>query len=232
MCALVGDLATTETALHAVADFPNVFALHAPWPRADDYWEQLKAKSAGTRIALVWGGNEHNLNYFFQSRQPFDFVSRHVSSLAYSFNIIPRRKVRERFNTSGLDKLRSVLADLAKSSVGSISVIGTPPPKKDNEQLRKILINEPVFLEWIKFMGEDLDTVKITPPHVRLKLWYLLQEMLEESAHEVGGKFIPVLAEAQDEAGYLRPEYWYHDVTHANRLYGGLMLRRVIEELG
>ena len=84
----------------------------------------------------------------------------------------------------------------------------------------------------IDISGEDLDTVKITPPHVRLKLWYLLQEMLEESAHEVGGKFIPVLAEAQDEAGYLRPEYWYHDVTHANRLYGGLMLRRVIEELG
>jgi hypothetical protein len=231
MCALVGDLHTTETDLHTVSDFPNVFALHAPWPRSDDYWEHLKAKGVGNRIALVWGGNEHNLHYFFQDNSPFDFVSRHVNMLIPSFNLIPQRRVRQNFNASSFDQLRAVLADLAAGSPKSINLIGTPPPKKDNEELRKIIANEPVLVRWVEHHGESFDSVRITPPYLRLKLWFLLQEMLTEAARCVGGKFVSVPAELQDDDGFLRTEYWHSDVTHANRRYGEVMLRRIIEEL-
>lgn len=231
MSALVGDLHASETELHAVPNFPNVLALHAPWPRSEEYWEHLRAKSAGTRIALVWNGNEHNLHYFFQSPHPFDFQSRHVSKIISTFRIIPRRMVREKFNKSSFDDLRAVLVNLATGSARSIHLVGTPPPKKDNEQLRKILLNEPHFTIWAEGIGESFDTVKITSPHLRLKLWFLVQEMLAEAAHEVGGKFVSVPAELQDADGFLRSEYWASDVTHANRLYGEVMLRRIVQEL-
>jgi hypothetical protein len=231
MCALVGDLHPQEADLYAVSDFPNVFALHALWPRNDHYWKQLKAKSAGNRIALVWGGNEHNAFHFFQTQHPFDFVSRHVNKLISSFEVISQRRVRHLYNKSSFDHLRVVLADLVTGSARCVSVVGTPPPKKDSEQLRKILINEPLMVEWAQRFGENVDTVKITEPHVRLKLWFLIQEILADAAHQVGAKFIPVAPEVQDHDGFLRSEYWHHDVTHANRLYGQVMLRRVIEEL-
>jgi hypothetical protein len=232
MCALVGDLYTTEPQLHAVAGFPNVYALHASWPRRKTYWEHLKANCAGARIALVWRGNEHNVHYFFQNDRPFDFVSRHVNLLIHTFNIIPQKMVRQKFKATSFDVLRAVLSSLVSGSAEGIGIVGTPPPKKDSEQLRKLLLNEPVFQQWAERLGASIDTVKITSPHVRLKLWFLIQEMLGQVATEIGAKFISVPAELQDADGFLRPEYWHADVTHANRIYGEVMLRRVVEQLG
>ncbi|SRR5579884_494268 len=230
MCALVGDLHTVETRLHPVADHPNVFALHAPWPRQDEYWQHLKASAAGMRIALIWNGNEHNIHYFFLDQRPFDFVSRHVNKLVPTFSLIPQRRIRQKFREASVDELAAILADLAAGPAKSINVVGTPPPKKDNEELRKILRNEPVLVNWAEFVGQSLDEIKITPPYVRLKLWFLLQEMVADAARQIGAKFIPVPQEVQDEDGFLKPEYWHPDVTHANRLYGDVMLRRIIQE--
>jgi hypothetical protein len=231
MKALVGDRFTTEPELHPVSEFSNLFALYAPWPRDESYWEYLKARSAGTRIVLVWGGNEHNLHYFFESAHPFDFWSRHVNLLISTFRIIPQQQVRRKFRESSLNKLDDVLACLASSGATTISVVGTPPPKKDSEGLRKILLSEPHFVEWASQIGQSVETVRITPPHIRLKLWFLLQEMLAEAAHKIGAKFIPVPESLRDQDGYLPFEYWASDITHANNLYGQLMLRQVIEAL-
>jgi hypothetical protein len=232
MCALVGDRFVTEPEMHAVSDFPNLFALHAPWPRREDYWGHLREKGAGTRIALVWGGNEHNVHYFFESKRPFDFWSRHVSKLSSTFHLMSQRRVRHKFMESSLGQLDTVLANLASGTATSISVIGTPPPKRDSEGLRKILLNEPLFVQFATQIGETIDTAKITPPHIRLKLWFLLQDMLAEAARRVGAIFIPVPETLRDEDGFLPYEYWASDVTHANRLYGQVMLRRIVEELG
>lgn len=231
MCALVGDLHESQAVLHAVADYPNVYALHGPWPRDEAYWQWMKEQSAGTKIALVWGGNEHNLFYFFEDHRSFDFVSRHVNKLSFALNVIPQRIVREKFNKTSLQNLRGLLAGIEKAPVFSVAVVGTPPPKRDNEQLRKILLNEPYFVDWAADIGENLETVKILSPHIQLKLWFLLQDMLAEAAHQVGVRFIPVAREVMDAEGFLREEYWYPDVTHANRHYGEVMLRQIVEEL-
>jgi hypothetical protein len=231
MCALIADIKTADTVVHTVSESPHVLALHAPWPRPDDYWEKLKANSGGTHVAVIWGGNEHNLHYFFQGQHPFEVVSRHVHKLIPTVSLIPRRQVRDNFKKSSIADLALMLVELAKGPAKSISVIGTPPPKKDNEALRKILISEPVLVKWTELEGQKLEDVKITPPYVRLKLWFLLQEMLAEAARQVGGKFIPVPRKVQDEDGFLQPQYWHYDVTHANSLYGEVMLRRIVEEL-
>lgn len=231
MCALVGDLYESKAVLRAVADYPDLFALHGPWPRDEAYWQWMKEQSAGTQLVLVWGGNEHNLFYFFEDHRSFDFVSRHVNKLSYALNVVPQRMVRDKFNKASLANLRLLLAEIAKTPVVSLTVVGTPPPKRDNEQLRKILLNEPYFVHWVEEIGEDLETVKILAPHIRLKLWFLLQDMLVDAAREVGAKFIPVAQELMDGEGFLREEYWHHDVTHANRRYGEVVLRRIVEEL-
>ncbi len=52
-------------------------------------------------------------------------------------------------------------------------------------------------------LGQSIEDIKITDPHVRLKMWFLLQDMIAEIAHRHGARFIPVPRELQDEEGFL-----------------------------
>jgi hypothetical protein len=112
-----------------------------------------------------------------------------------------------------------------------VTLVGTPPPKKDNEALRKLLEKEPYFCDWAAQLGQSIDEIKITEPHVRLKLWFLLQDMIAEIGRRHGARFIPVPSELQDEDGFLLEQYWHPDVTHANAAYGAIVLRKVLEDV-
>jgi hypothetical protein len=48
--------------------------------------------------------------------------------------------------------------------------------------------------------------------------------MMRETAERLALEFWPVSASAMTDEGYLRPEYWGEDATHANTAYGALML--------
>ena len=72
---------------------------------------------------------------------------------------------------------------------------------------------------WTKVASEQ-----VAPACLRLKLWFLLQQMMRETAERLAIEFWPVSASAMTEEGYLRPEYWAPDATHANGAYGALML--------
>ena len=127
--------------------------------------------------------------------------------------------------------MTKLLAAIRKEEPRKLCVLGTPPPKKDSEALRRKLEREPFFLDWAAAIGQDVATIKITEPLVRLKLWHLLQDMFRAEAQKVGAVFVPVPAETLDDEGYLKPEYSADDVTHANEAYGALMLKKAIEEL-
>jgi hypothetical protein len=230
MFAMVGDKSAAETQLQSVQQHANVFSLQGPTPRTDDYWTALKTKAAEQCVALVWGGNEHNGFYFFED-QHFDLFSRYVKKVIATANIVPQRVVKEKYREHSINELEELLKALAAASGTQVSVVGTPPPKKDNDKLREMLKHEPLFRRVAESKNIDINSLTIRPPHVRLKLWFLLQDMLADAVQQVGGKFIPVAAEVQDEDGFLRPEYWHHDVTHANQVYGEIMLRRVVAEL-
>lgn len=210
----------------------DTFTIDGTWPRDDAYWAQLAEAAKDSDVALMWGGNEHNSCYFFQEAYQFDFLSTYVNKIMPSMQIVPRNRIAKRFNELTLNDLDAVLASLRDAGARSITLLGTPSPKKDSEALRAMLPSEPFFVDWAKSIGTSLEDIKITLPHVRLKLWYLLQEMLQAAAARVNARFIPVPAESQDEEGYLLPAFWAQDITHANGDYGQLMLRNVLKELG
>ncbi len=230
MVAMTGDMPADAPHLHTASAFPNVYALFGAWPRSRDYWSKLSEVAKEARVAIVWGGNEHNFFFFFQANQPFDFISKSVNQIISSFQIVPQAMVREKFRPH-VQELAEVLAELKKTSIGPLAVVGTPPPKEGSEELRQLLKTEPYFVEWAEKLGKSIDTIKITAAPVRLKLWYVLQEMLAQIARDADVQFIPVAPETVDENGYLRREYWAPDVTHANAEYGQVMMRKIIAEL-
>jgi hypothetical protein len=230
--ALVENRDCTPPELRKLGIGANTFVLDGTWPRDDAYWARLVGECKDADIALMWGGNEHNSCYFFQDAYQFDFLSTYVNKIMPSIQIVPRNRIAKRFNELTLNQLDTVLASLRAAGPRSITLLGTPAPKKDNEALRAMLPSEPFFVDWANDMGTSIEDIKITLPHVRLKLWYLLQEMLQAAAARVNARFISVPAESQDEDGYLLPQYWQPDITHANASYGEVMLKKVLKELG
>jgi hypothetical protein len=144
-----------------------------------------------------------------------------------SAQIISRAAIRHRFQKS-LDDLDLVLQRLATGGLNRIALIGTPPPKGDNEALRAFAQLEDFFVSAARRFGQSVETLPITDPYVRLKLWYLLQDMLAEVARIRGVMFIPVPKEVQDTDGFLKREFWLSDVTHANEAYGNVMYETVV----
>lgn len=227
--ALTGPQQTNVPMLRPVAENGDVAVLESDWPRTDAYWDALTECSFGADVALIWGGNEHNICYFFQADHAFDFLSKNVNRLIPSFQVVPKATIRRRFLDAGLTQLSRVMDRLsADGGDRRIAILGTPPPKRDNDALRAMLTEEPFFVEQAAFLGHTVETIPITAPHVRLKLWYLLQEMLADQARRVGAAFVPIPSGAQDEDGFLKPEYWTRDVTHANADYGRLMFEAML----
>jgi hypothetical protein len=226
--ALSGPLYSEVPGLVGLCEQPEVRVLTGGWPRGDDYWQALVDAVPGADVALVWGGNEHNVCYFFEADHAFDFVSKQVGSLLPSFQIVPKTQIRRRLTNAGVGQLGDVLTRLRAAGVRRLVVLGTPPPKRDNDALRALLASEPFFVEMADHLGHSVDTVPITAPRVRLKLWYLLQEMLAEHARAASAVFVPVPSETQDDDGFLRPEMWAPDVTHANEVFGRLMFQAML----
>jgi hypothetical protein len=102
-------------------------------------------------------------------------------------------------------------------------ICGTPPPKGNDERLRALLANEPYFVSIALAMKAGLQDVELSPRLLRLKLWLVLQEMLEDVARTHSVPFLPVSASAQTGDGFLAEEYWGGDATHANEAYGRVM---------
>jgi hypothetical protein len=218
-------------ALRAHGQVADLHVLEGIWPRDAAYWRELADNAADADVVIVWGGNEHNVGFFFQAAFAFDFLSNKVKRLIPSFQIVSQSKIKRRFNEISLEELDGVLAALNARGPASVTLIGTPPPKKDNDKLRKLLEQEPYFCDWAAQLGQSIADIKITEPHIRLKLWFLLQDMIAEIARRHGARFIPVPKELQDEEGYLLEQYWHPDVTHANAAYGAILLRKVLEDV-
>ena len=229
--ALVGDRFVTEPSLRTYQHDETVAIFDGPWPRPETYWRSLSAEACDRTVGLMWGGNEHNSVYFFHAAYEFDFTSRYVARIVGRAQIVTQRKVKQRFRELSLNDLDLTVKAIAAAKPRKLALLGTPPPKHDNEKLRSLLAREPVLLEWVKALKATPETIGITDPFVRLKLWYLLQDMFREAAEKYGGIFIAAPAEAQDENGFLKEELWAPDVTHANAEYGRLMLDKVLAEL-
>ena len=91
----------------------------------------------------------------------------------------------------------------------------SPPPKRDSDFIRRY--HETRFKNEIAELG-------VSPPELRMKLWRMQDRLTREFCEELGIIPMEPIAAALDADGYLLPEYYAQDATHANRTYGMLLL--------
>jgi hypothetical protein len=197
-------------------------------PQNLGYWDAVVELAKTLRIAVCFSGNQH-VSYFMFLDKPFDFALASHPGLVVDqgVDLVPELQVREVFQPS-MSHLEMVLRRMLDAGGQRPIVLGTPPPKGDNEAIwRGMQVNAgiaDVFAKIASNLGLDFEKAQLAPACLRLKLWFLLQQMMRETAERLAVEFWPVSASAMTEEGYLRPEYWGEDATHANAAYGALML--------
>jgi hypothetical protein len=209
-----------------------MLGLYGSWPRNVNYWKALARYAPGRVIVVLWRGNDHNACFLIEQPPVFDFVSRGSPSMRLEEDavIIPEALVRAKFHPF-VAPLHDVLSDLTSQPNCRVVVAGTPPPKGDDEELRRLLQWELYYSQVAEYLGIALEKVKLTPPTIRLKLWQVLQELYQEQAQQDGVEFLPVPDIVRDDAGFLKKEFWAPDATHANAAYGQVMLDHFAQQL-
>ena len=178
----------------------------------------------GYEVALSFLGSEHQA-YFLLETDPFDFVlsSDPAYPLRSNVPLVPEALIRESFE-GHREVLPKVMQKLKNAGLKTY-IPGSPPPKKD---LKALLGTEQQFANVLNEAGLSLESATISPPNMRLKLWRLLQTMLEEVAVKYGALFVPYPAELMERDGFLLPKFWQNDISHANDAAGKIFRNQLI----
>lgn len=192
----------------------------------------LMAMAQQRDIALVWRGNQHNADFLLMPGAVLDLLPRNYPdrSVLPGAQIVPEAVVRAQFQRWA-DELDGMLRDLGRAPGRRHVVIGTPPVLGDDDLVRRRMSREPFFADQAKAVSVDLATIGIAPPSVRRKLWFVVQEMMAETAAAHGALFVPSPAAAQDASGLLRADMSGGDISHANERYGRLVIGELARQL-
>lgn len=191
-------------------------------PDGDDYWDYLADKSTGKVVAIVWSGNQHNVDFLVQPHNPFRvWLSPLTESADVEKPWVPQAMIRAKWEPSFFG-LTSAIEKLHRSA--QVIILGTPPPKTD-DFIAKIMASDTYLLGRANESHVDVSTLRITPQNERLIYWTILQSMLRDCATEAGVAFIPSPSASSDAAGFLLPSHCAADTTHANDEHGALLWR-------
>ncbi|KQU05618.1 hypothetical protein ASG60_02865 [Methylobacterium sp. Leaf469] len=193
-------------------------------PKQAVYWDRLCAHASGRRLALAWEGNRYNDAFLLQGSPAFDLVVAELAHLPLRDNavVVPERAVRARFAETGAG-LAAFLERLAAHGPARVVLVSAPPPKADAARLAELIGIGAYGAKLAAAHGLDPHDLALTPATVRLKLWQVEQNVQRAVADRFCIAFVPAPAACADADGCLHPDYWAHDVTHANASYGALM---------
>jgi hypothetical protein len=231
--ALTNRLQSENLQLLPIAGYEEVYFLCGCWPREGAYWDALKWASPSATIVFFWCGNEHVAHFLFRPEPLFDFVPAGApeSVIDEEAILVPESLIRAKLS-SFPKQLASYLRWLRPETKARLVVAGSPLPKGDEAELKRLVQSEWYFRDQASRHGLRLEDVRITPAPIRLKLWRVTQDLMAEAAGRHGCEFFPVPDAAMDEGGFLRRELWAEDASHANAAYGKIMLDALASRFG
>ncbi|MDD2723232.1 MAG: hypothetical protein PHH59_04310 [Methylovulum sp.] len=171
-------------------------------------------------IALLIRGNHHNNLGLINHPQPFDFYLPENTNLPIRPNaqLLPVSLVA---NAMKDHMKQSLFFDMTSNIVEAfrnipIYQICSPPPLPEMH-IRK----HPSTFK------EKIDELGVSPAIFRYKLWHLYWTIAHANCAKLGITFVDVPKTVQNKNGLLHLEYCNTDPTHANDVYGNLVLNQI-----
>ncbi len=186
----------------------------------EDFLKLVSKLGPDDVVVSTIGGNQHAVYSMIQHEQRFDFVDpEQPVSLDEAAELIPYRALEVAFDI-GLRKGDGASVQALKLATAARVVhLIPPPPKSDNAFITEH--HETLFRR------EGLATRGVSSPQLRLKFWNLQTRVLKAICAELGVETMMPPARALDDSGFLQPDFWAQDATHANWRYGERLLREI-----
>ncbi|WP_395644526.1 hypothetical protein [Terricaulis sp.] len=208
----------------------EVYGLVSAMPRGPDYWDALREHAAGSIVVLVWGGNDHNAWFLFQTTPHFDFVRADLPNVDPKAKLIPASLVHQLFYANPeAEQCKALVRELSERGDCRVLMMETPPPKGEEAELKKLLASE--YAHVAQQRGMAIENIPLTDRMIRLKLWRAFRDASVRIARENGAEFLSLPAWAFDGEGFFRRAYWQNDATHGSSAYGTQVRRELINGL-
>jgi hypothetical protein len=168
-------------------------------------------------MVISIAGTLHNVLGLLEHDKPFDVFTRGDESmtLAEGRVVVPENALWDMLKGAMVNKKIVALRNKARCHVCHLA---TPPPKEDGGFIMALTA---------RYRDRLVAEAGLNPAAIRLKLWKLEMRVL---AHLCAGWTMHLMlppVEAQTPEGFLKPEYYANDATHANAAYGELVLRQL-----
>lgn len=172
-------------------------------------------------VVSTVGGNLHQVFGLVQHPVAFDFMEPGSSRAPDSQPcvLIPYRALWAEFENRLRRKDGVRIAALREAAARPVYHLIPPPPKESAAHILQRYESD--------FEKAGITTHGVTPAPIRLKLWRLQCAVLQSLCAEWGVRLLPPPQGTQTPQGFLKPEYYKNDATHANVAYGELALRQL-----
>ena len=174
-------------------------------------------------IFSSYGGNAHNILGLVQHPTPFDFVYAGIQIEGKrGVEIVPSKLVEAALiEQGGFPETCWALRATRAAFGGRIIQCESPPPINDNNFLMEHA--GPFKISFTKF--------GISKPNLRYKLWRMHSDLIKNECKALDIEFMPAPAEFITDDGFLTDRGLNNDATHANAIYGGAVIRQLIDAL-
>lgn len=177
-------------------------------------------------VLSVIGGNQHAVFSTIQHPQPFTFVEpgEVAPAIPSGTEIIPYRALAAYFASGIRGRDGKSLEALRKATTARVIHMAAPPPKRDNAHIMRH--------HEIRFAQDNIAALGVSAPELRLKFWRLQTCVLAEVCAELGIEIMLPPAQTLDKDGYLAPEFYANDATHANVTFGERLVDAIEQQFG
>lgn len=183
-----------------------------------DFLERIRLLGPDDMIVSMIAGNFHNAVGIVQHPVPFDFLMPGEDREPEDGVALVPYHVMEAFFRQNLEGQYRILRRFRRRSKACVCQLMAPPPKGDAD----FILNRPSTFHQMG-IGEK----GVSPRGLRLRLWQLQARVMEQLCSEYEVSLIQVPAVSQGEDGFLKPEYYAADATHANAAYGALLADQI-----
>ena len=174
-------------------------------------------------ISMI-GGNQHAVFSTIQHPQKFTFLMPDNAGMLEEAELVPYRALAEHFAAGIRGRDGQSLTALRNATRAQVVHLQPPPPKRDNAHILKHHES--------KFAQDNIVGLGVSAPELRMAFWQLQARLLEELCTELNIAVLPPPSAALDTDGFLAPEFYASDATHANPSYGELVLQQLEERFG
>ena len=179
-------------------------------------------------IFSLFGGGHHAALTLLRHPRPFDLVLPDQPQLPIEpgSDILPAGYVEGILMQLLPASLKSVIAIKRAFPDVRCTQVECPPPNGDDAW---VLEN---IGEWFKQHMPPERLEHTTARLVRYKVWRIYSSVFRREVAKAGVDYLKCPAEGSDPDGFLKPEYFGGDATHASATYGRLVLDQIQREMG